>query len=548
MTTAKNRLQIIARRNTLLNTNLPYERDALRFMSMGYFQQALVVASKWVEAKEKDSFAWFCKSVCEMALERAAPALDSAQGALALDPGNTRYLAHRARCLIGVGNVMEGLEIARDLVQKENGNPQLLDALATTLAYAGETAEAVPVIEKAIALNSKVAQFHTNYASMLHFCGRTEESEAAHRKALELQPEDFHAYWLLSQLGNATPSHNHVDWFRGALATYKEQPLAGIGLNYALGKQLEDLGQYDEAFEHYSKGAASVLEQMPYKAGAIDARFGKYREEFDLDRFKQANNGHDNEEVILIIGLPRSGTTLVERIIASFDDVFAAGELPNFTRLFNERCQRLNPGQRGIDFFTGAASMDFEELGRAYIESTRPRTGHTKYFIDKFPFNFQLAGPFALALPNARIINLMRNPMDTCFSNFKYLFASGSAPYSYDQESVARYYSQYSKLMAHWHRCLPGQILDVEYERLIQNPEQGTQRITKFLGFDWDPACLDFHKSRDAVATGSAGQIREPINSAYLHRWKKFEAHLEPLKTALEHYGVDVTLDPLFGE
>jgi len=507
------------------------------FTSMGYFKQALMVANKWVEAKEKDSFAWFCKSVCEMALGRAALALDSVQAALTLEPGNTRYSAHRARCLIGTGDVMEGLKIARELVQQEQSNPQLLDDLATTLASAGETAEAVPVIEKAIALDPKVAQFHTNYASMLHFCGRTVEAEAAHRKALELQPEDFQAYWLLSQLGKATPSHNYVDWFRGALSTYKDQPLARVGINYALGKQHEDLGQYDKAFEHYQDGASAVREQTPYEAGNLDALFGKYREEFDSNLFKQSNKGHDNEEVILIIGLPRSGTTLVERIIASYDDVFAAGELPNFTQLFNERCERLNPGKRGVDFFNGAAALDFEELGRAYIASTRPRTGHTKYFVDKFPFNFQLAGPFALALPNTKIINLMRNPLDTCFSNFKFLFAPGSAPYSYDQVSLAHFYSQYRALMAHWHSCLPGKILDVEYEQLVQDPEQGARRVTEFLGFDWDAKCLEFYKSSDAVATGSAGQIREPINTAYLHKWKEFEAHLEPLKTALDDYG-----------
>jgi tetratricopeptide (TPR) repeat protein len=520
-----------------LRTEPPYEKDTLTLTSRGYFKQALMVANKWVEAKANDSFAWFCKSMCEMALGRASVALDSVQRALALDPDNTRYLSHRARCLIGAGDVMQGLKIVRDLVQQERRNARLLDDLATTLASAGETAEALPVMEKAIALDSGVAQFHTNYGSMLHFCGRSREAEEAHRRALELQPEDFQAYWLLSQLTKATPSHNHVDWFRSVLATYKSKPPARIGINYALGKQHEDLGKYDEAFEHYQNGASAVLEHMAYDASAIDELFGNYREEFDSSLFEQPIKGHGNEEAILIVGMPRSGTTLVERIIASYDDVFAAGELANFTQLFNERCHRLNPGKRGREFLNGASSLDFEELGQAYIASTRPRTGHTKFFVDKFPFNFQLAGPFALALPKIKIINLMRNPLDTCFSNFKFLFAPGTAQYSYDQKSLAHFYSQYRALMVHWHTCLPGRILDVEYEQLVQNPEQGARRITDFLGLEWDPTCLEFHKSTDAVATGSAGQIREPINTAYLHKWKKFEAQLSPLKIALDDYG-----------
>lgn len=521
-----------------LQAEPPYQKHTHMLIAMGRYQQALMVADKWVEAKPGVADGWFCKSACELMMSRAKLALQSLDRALELDSDEPRYRAHRARCLVSAGQIMDGLELARALVMQEQDNPQLLDSLAVTLSNGGEAEEAIPVLERAISINPNVAQFHTNYGTMLHFCGRTEEAEAAHLRALELHAGDFQGFWLLSRLRRATRDHNFVDMFEAALAQSSDKLLARICINYALGKQYEDLEQFEQAFRHYSEGAKAALEQMPYDEQVTESLFRMYRAEFDRERLMGHVSGHDSDEPIFIVGMPRSGTTLVERIIESYDDVFAAGELHNFTHLINDRCAALNPGKSGADMFDGASDLDFAELGRAFIDSTRPRTGHTRYFIDKYPFNFQLVGPIALALPNAKFIHLQRNPIDTCFSNFKLLFMLGSATHSYDLETLASFYSQYRQMMAHWHECLPGRILDVRYEDLVQHPGEESRRITDYLGFDWRAECLEFYKSKTAVATASAAQVREPINTASLKKWKKFEAHLDPLKAALAEHGI----------
>ena len=523
-----------------MNQDLPYKKHTHMLIQMGRYEQALMVAKKWVEAKPHEAEAWFCKSACEMMLMRAKHALDSIEKALETEPKNARFLAQKARSTVGTGAIMQGLEIARNLAKQENSNPSILDSVGLTLSNAGESEEAIPLFERAIELNPNIPQYYTNYGTVLHFCRRTEEAEAAHRKALELNPEDFRAYWLLGGLRTATNDHNFVDWFGEILKKYNDKLIARIPLHYALAKQYEDLGEFDNAFMHLEKGAAAALEHTPYNEDLANALIEGYTQHFTPDLFQGHIHGYDNDELILIVGMPRSGTTLVERIIASYDEVYAAGELHNFNNLLNERVRNLHPDKSTIEITGDLRKLDFQDLGQAYIDSTRPRTGHTKHFIDKYPFNFQLVGPFALALPKLKIINLMRNPMDTCYSNYKLLFGLGSAMYSYDQETLGRFYVGYRKMMEHWHSCLPERILDVNYENLAQNPEDESKRIMDFLGFDWRPECLEFYKSKDAVTTASTSQIREPINTSSLYKWKKFEHHLEPLKTTLLENGIDI--------
>ena len=519
---------------------LPYEKHTRQLIQMARHREGLMVAQKWVEAKPQQAEAWFHKSICELMLLKPKQALDSVQHSRAIDSENRRYRAQAARCMVGAGQIMEGLRLARTIASEEQRNAHILDAVANTISQAGEHEEAIPIFDRAIALNPDAPQYYSNLGTVLHFCRRTDEAEVAHRKALELMPEDFRAYWLLGQLRKAKIEHNFVDWFQKILAKYPDKLHARATLNYALAKQYEDLGQYAQSFDHLSAGAEAVREHSPYPEAANQQLFEKYQQDFQFEMAPSPAGGRENSEPIFILGMPRTGTTLVERIIASDDHVFAAGELHNFMHLYNERYKALNPDKKTFAEFEHLDRLDFNRLGVDYIESTRPRTGHTRHFIDKYPFNFQIAGPIALALPNAKIIHLMRNPMDTCFSNFKLLFMLGSGMYSYDLETLGRFYVMYRQQMAHWHTYCPGRILDVSYETLVQNPEAVSRRIMQFLDLEWRPECLEFHKSNEAVATASTGQIREPINTASLYRWKHYEAQLQPLRKVLEAAGIEV--------
>lgn len=509
-------------------------------IEMGRHPQGLMIATKWVEAEPDVSEAWFFKSVCEMMLLSAKNALESAEKADNLAPNTPKYMAQKARCLVGVGATMKGLRLARKLVKQEDRNAHLLDAVANTISNAGEHEEAIPVFEKAISLNPNIPQYYSNYGTVLHFCRRTDEAEAAHRKSIELSPENFRAYWLLGGLRKATPEHNFVDWFDKVLKAQNDKLQARTTLNFALAKQHEDLEEYDDAFHHLADGSKAVLEHSPYQEEATLAPFHRFKEAFSPALVASRPAGHKSDEAIFIVGMPRSGTTLVERIVSAHDDVFAAGELHNFNHLLNSRFEKLPKNHKGMQDPADLVDIDFEALGAEYIEGTRPRTGHTPRFIDKYPFNFQFVGAIGLALPHSKIINLMRNPMDTCFGNYKLMFMPGSALYSYDQETLGRFYVEYRKLMEHWHEILPGRILDVHYEALVANPEDESKRIMDFLDLDWKPELLEFYKSNEAVATASTSQVREPVNAASINKWKKFERHLGPLKSLIVSAGYPV--------
>ena len=228
---------------------------------------------------------------------------------------------------------------------------------------------------------------------------------------------------------------------------------------------------------------------------------------------------------------------MLERILSSHSQVYSAGELKNF----GVELKYMSGVQSNelLDVATVAAAqrIDYKALGKTYIESTQPWTEQTAHFIDKLPFNYLYIGFIHRALPQAKIIHMRRNPMDTCFSNYKQMFAN-AYKYSYDLEELAQYYLMYRQLMQHWHSVLPGKILDVDYEILIENQESETQRVLEFCDLDWEDACLDFHKNKQAVATASASQVREPIYRSSLQKWRHYANWLQPLQDILEQAGV----------
>lgn len=283
--------------------DLPYEKHTRMLIEMGRHPQGLMIADKWVEAKPKDPEAWFCKSVCEMMLMRQKIALESARKSIELKPGDARLQAQGARCMVAAGAVMEGLKLARKLAARENKNPHILDTVANTISNAGEHEEALQYFEAAIALNPNIPQYYTNYGTVLQFCRRTEEAEAAHRKAIELYPEDFRAYWLLGGLRKAKHGDNHVEWFDKTLKAHEGKLQARTALNFALAKQNEDLEKYDEAFHHLEDGAKAVLEHSPYSEASNFNLLAKFRDVFSLDLIASQPAGHGSQEPIFIVGM-----------------------------------------------------------------------------------------------------------------------------------------------------------------------------------------------------------------------------------------------------
>jgi tetratricopeptide (TPR) repeat protein len=467
--------------------------------------------------------------------------------AVAREPDNAEYLARRGQCLAMMKRHAEALDSAERALQADPHDAQTVDTIGVVLSHVGEHARAREVLERAAAAAPDNPQYQFNLASAALFVGDLAAAEAAYEAAIAIRPEFCRAHWALADLIKATPEHNHV--------ARLEQQLEMLGaadggasindklyLSHALAKELEDLGDYARSLEVLQRGKTAKRDSITWSLAEDRAMFETLESEFDAVAVTTARTACDSMEPIFVLGLPRTGTTLVERILSSHSQVHSAGELQNFgvtlKRMTATRTNRL----LDTDTIRGAMSIDFGELGQRYIESTRPITGHTPRFVDKLPMNFFYIGYIALALPNATIICLRRNAMDSCLSNFRQLFRLDHPYYSYaySLEDMADYFVLFEQIMAHWDSVFPDRILHLEYERLVSKPEAQTRRLLEHCGLPWEEACLSFHENTAPVATASAAQVREPIHARSLGRWKRYGSGLDILRARLEAAGVTI--------
>jgi hypothetical protein len=262
-------------------------------------------------------------------------------------------------------------------------------------------------------------------------------------------------------------------------------------------------------------------------------------EAFTADWLNGAKPGNLDASPIFVLGQPRTGTTLIEQIISSHSDVTSAGELPQFGLSIRALSKVKDPTKLSADTVRASAHIEPEKLGRAYLQATRPMRGTTPHFVDKLPNNFLHIPLILKALPNARIVHLTRNPMDTCFANYKQLFAR-AFPHSYDQAEMARHYIRYANLMAHWRTEFPGRFLDISYEDTVSDLEANARKLIAFLGLDWQDKCLNFQQNQEAVATASMIQVREKVHTRSVGRWRNYEHQLAVMRATLEAGGIEI--------
>jgi hypothetical protein len=309
-----------------------------------------------------------------------------------------------------------------------------------------------------------------------------------------------------------------------------------VPIRYALAKEHEDLADYAASWRHLSAGAALRRRHLKYDLRTDLATINWITQAYPAD--STFAGGFQSAEPIFILGMPRTGSTLVDRIVGSHTDVFSAGELPDFAAALvsavQRRLGRVPPRQ---ELVAASATIDFAAVGADYLRRTRPRTGRTRHFTDKLPLNYLYCGLIARALPGARIVHVTRHPLANCYAMFKVLFDQGY-PFSYDLGELAEYYLGYRRLMAHWHAALPGRIIDIAYEDLVADSAAEAPRLLQALGLAWQPACLEFHKNPAPVATASAAQVRRPIYGTAVSAWRHFERELAPLAARLRVAGV----------
>ena len=317
-------------------------------------------------------------------------------------------------------------------------------------------------------------------------------------------------------------------------------------MRHALARELEDLGREDESFAQLAAGNARMHAASRYDSEQdrrmFDAVIGLFPAALPAGLAGAGNAEARSQAPIFVVGMPRTGTTLVERILASHPQVASAGESQNFGVLLKRACGTRTPRVLDVDTILRSVDVDLEKLGHDYVRLTRPAAPPRPRFVDKMPLNFFYLGHIARALPAASLVVVRRNALDTGLSNFRQLFATGLAYYDYarDLRAIGRYYANFDRLLRHWQEALPGRVLELSYEALVQDQRLTTARLLEHCGLPWDEACMSFHDNVGAVATASAVQVRQPLYAGSVGRWRRYQRQLQPLIEELAAAGVEL--------
>lgn len=421
-------------------------------------------------------------------------------------------------------------------------SPWYLDMAAGVYSRLGLHDEAWSLYNRANELQPGIDRFEANLASSAVNVGKLDQARTLYRDLLTRHPNHQRNHYELSHLETAKDSR-HVEQMKQVLADTRLPPAKNIFLYYAIGKELEDLGQWDEAFEFYEKGGTAAAEgalAAGYDVGADIELIDRIMEVCDshwlADGAARTTPARPSKTPIFIVGLPRTGTTLTERIVSSHSHVESADET-FFMQISIRRVSGVaDPKEMSPAIIEAAAGKEIGAIAKSYMEAVEYRLGGWPLFIDKYPYNYLYLGFIAKAWPQARIIHLRRNPMDACFAMYKQSYFRQA----YTLDDLGRYYIAYDRLSRHWREVLGGRVIEVAYEDLVQDTESETRRLLDALGLEFEPACLEFHLNQAPSATASKAQIREKAHTRSVNKWKNWERQLQPLKDTLEQAGIEL--------
>ena len=516
-----------------------YLREAQQLIATGRLADARGRCSDAAQMAPNDPRIWVLAAHVELRLNKLADAVEFFRHAVECEPGNAFILVQYGQALFQLGKRNDALTIALRVMDLKPERPELQDALGSLLTHLEEPGRALPFFEQAVRSAPDNAHFRYNLAMVQRMAGLFEAAEANLDKVITARPDDGGAYHARSDLRVQTANRNHVNELEAALQRFQGKPQS-LPITFALAKELEDLGEYARSIANLGAACRAHRASLQYNVADDVAVLEKLRATHTAKTIRDRRSQFDTQECIFIIGLPRSGTTLVSRIVGSHSDVYSAGELDSFPNAVIEAVRRLAGGTvNKLDLVERALQVDFNELGRAYLASTRPRTGHRPHFTDKLPLNYLYAGVIHSALPRARFIALRRHPMDSCYAMYKTLFAS-AYPFSYDLQDLALYYAAWHRLMRHWEEVIGEAWLSVSYEELVNDQEHVSQRIIKHCGLAWEEQCLNFHRQAAPVSTASAVHVRRPVYSNSVGKWRFYARELEPLARCLTANGIEV--------
>jgi len=492
----------------------------------------------------EDAGLQFMAGVAELQTGQLARAVEVLGKAASLEPERPDYLAQYARALAGLRRLRDACEVADRAMGLPSQDPKVAEQLGHVYLQAQELERACEAFLHAMTLRPGHAPYRLQLGSTLASLGDTSGAERHLETCIEIEPRLWPAHLSLARLRKQTPETQHLDRLRALLTNHSKDRGAQIFLNMALGKECEDLDAYSDAFSHFTRGKATARSMRPPSAERDHRMFESLVNAFPAP-MPLPDRHATPDPPIFIIGMPRTGTTLLNRVISSHPEVVAAGELQTFPTILQLASGSPIALLSQADIVAHTQDIDWTRLGADYIENARPADAKVSRFIDDMPHNFLYAGFIARALPNARILCMRRDPLDTCLGNFRHLFNldSGFYDYTLDLLDIGRYFIQFDRLMAHWRAVLPGRILEVSYEALVQDPEAMVRKVLAICGLPWNDDCLRIENNTAPVNTPSAWQLRSPIYTSAVGRWRNYEKQIQPLRELLAQAGITGAMD-----
>jgi tetratricopeptide (TPR) repeat protein len=460
--------------------------------------------------------------------------------ALKLAPDYRAARLDYARVLIDRQKYLRARGEIEILLKLEPSDRDYLSLYAAACAGLGEHEQAIALYGQLLAASPESSELHVSLGHSLQAVGRQKEATASYHAAAAATPGFGDAYWSLANLKTYRFSDDEIAHMRAQEAVPDADSVDRYHLCFALGKALEDRSEYAESWQFYARGNTLKRAESCYHPDITETNTRKQIEVCTAQFFAERTGaGVPDSDPIFIVGLPRSGSTLIEQILASHSQIEGTQELSDIQRIVlgmqwphSDLDHPRYPHPRYPGVLAGLAPEDLSKLGQRYMTDTRAYRGNKPFFIDKMPNNFRHIGLIHLMMPNAKIIDVRREPMACCFSNLKQLYARGQE-FTYSIDYIARYYRTYLDLMQHWDAVLPGRVLRVWYEDVIENLEGNVRRLLEFCGLEFEPACVEFYKTERSVGTASSEQVRRPIFREGLLQWRNYEPWLGPLEDAL---------------